>query len=123
MSKYTFINGEAILALVLCLGAAVSSTRLFVCRAIGLSVESLYCWSAILPFLLLYPVLYLGAQPAGRGTDGAFSIVLAFGLGFSLASIRTPKLYARIAGIICFLIYATLFYAVIRVLRAHGTAA
>ena len=123
MNKYAFMNGEAISALFFCLCAAVSSTRLFVCRAIGLSVESLYRWSAILPFLLLYPVLYLGAQPAGRGTDGAFSIVLAFGVGFSLASIRTPKLYARIAGIICFLFYAWLLYIVIRVLRAHEAAA
>ena len=123
MSKYTFINGEAILALVLCLCAAVSSTRLLLCRVMGLSVESLYRWSAILPVLLLYPVLYLGAQSAGRGTASAFSIVLAFGVGFSLASIRTPKLYARIAGIICFLIYATFFYYLIRGLRAHEAAA
>ena len=123
MSSYTFINGEAILALVLCLCAAISSTRFVLCRVTGLSVESLYRWSAIFPVLLVYPVLFFGGQPAGRGTDGTFAILLAFGVGFSLASIRTPKLYARIAGIICFLFYAWLLYIVIRVSRAHEAAA
>jgi hypothetical protein len=89
----------------------------------GLSVESLYRWSAILPVLMIYPVLYLGAQSAGRGTAGALSIALAFGVGFSLASIRTPKLYARIAGIVCLLIYASFFYYLVRGLRAHEAPA
>ena len=122
MSKYTFINGEAISALVLCLCAAVSSTRLFLCQAIGLSVESLYRWTAILPVLLLYPCLELGAQP-GFGTASACIIVLAFGFGFSVASLRTPKLYARIVGVVFLLIYAMLFYHLMRGLRAHAPAA
>jgi carbon starvation protein CstA len=88
----------------------------------GLSVESLYRWTAILPVLLLYPVLYLAAQPR-YGTGSALCIALAFGLGFSLASLRTPKLYARIVGIVFLLIYAMFFYYLVRGLRAHEAAA
>jgi hypothetical protein len=88
----------------------------------GLSVESLYRWTAILPVLLLYPVLYLGGQP-GLGTGSAVCIALAFGLGFSVASFRTPKLYARIVGVVFFLIYAMLFYYLMRGLREHAATA
>jgi len=122
MSKYTFINGPAILALVLCLCVAVSSTRLFLCRVLGFSVESLYRWTAVLPVIFLYPVLYFGAQ-TGLGTASALCILLAFGLAFSLASLRTPKLYARIVGGVFLLIYGDLFYYLMRGLREHATPA
>ena len=116
------INQTAIVTLVLCLCAAVSSTRLFFCRFIGLSGEKLYCWIAILPVLLLYPTLALGAQASpGTGTASALCMALAFGLAFSLASLRTPKLYARIVGGVLLLIYGVLFYYVIRGLRLHAT--
>ena len=122
MNKYMPLNDAAITALVLCLFAAVSSTRLFLCRTLGFSVESLYRWTAILPVILIFPFWELAAQP-GLGTASACCIVLAFGLGFSVASLRTPKLYARIVGGVLFLIYAFYFYLLMRGLHRHEAAA